>query len=102
MTTMSPTDCRRLRSELHAQDVAWRMGYRVGLEEGRKRRTALAWRRRWQRARRLLRYREVRWVLYAVVLAFAGVAVAYPLWIGLAVGGLLMAVVGVRLRRRCG
>jgi hypothetical protein len=29
MTDMLPTDRRQLRSELHSQDVAWRMSYPV-------------------------------------------------------------------------
>jgi hypothetical protein len=37
VTNTAPTD-RRLRSELYAQEVAWRMGYRAGLDEARKRR----------------------------------------------------------------
>jgi hypothetical protein len=41
---MRPADRRQLRSELHAQDVAWRMGYKAGLGEARQRRRWRFWR----------------------------------------------------------
>jgi FtsH-binding integral membrane protein len=33
MTTLTPTDARQLRSDLHAQDRAWRAGFEAGLRE---------------------------------------------------------------------
>jgi hypothetical protein len=37
---MRPQDRRRLRSELHAQDMAWQKGYKAGLAASRKPRPA--------------------------------------------------------------